>query len=189
MDAKYYHDCAGATTGQTCYVSCAQGYDLSGATSEYTCGSSGTISGSLPTCVAKAGSSGVPLAEQNLDLNINANCGGMVMGESCEFFVEVAEIFDSQPFGTSAPEARFRGPQQRVLLEASLGGQLDAGFDEPELMGLEIAGHVGLANNDWVQRPAQCRPLHCHGHKLLQRCGKGLLRAGAEGAQLHRGRT
>lgn len=66
-------------------------------------------------------------------------------------FVEGAEFFDAQFFGISSPEARFMDPQQRVLLEASLGGLLDAGFSKQELMGLEIAVHVGLANNDWIQ--------------------------------------
>ncbi len=66
-------------------------------------------------------------------------------------FVEGAEFFDAQFFGISAPEARFMDPQQRVLLEASLGGLLDAGFNKQELMGLEIAVHVGLANNVWIQ--------------------------------------
>ncbi|CAJ1361090.1 unnamed protein product, partial [Effrenium voratum] len=66
-------------------------------------------------------------------------------------FVEGAEFFDAKFFGISPPEARAMDPQQRMLLETSTNGLLDAGLEKSGLMGSEVSVHVGLANNDWIQ--------------------------------------
>ena len=79
---------------------------------------------------------------------------------------------------TSRSQARAMDPQQRLLLETSMNGLLDSGLSKQDLMGSEalasaeaesfwsfsdlchcvciacphqVAVHVGLANNDWIQ--------------------------------------
>eukprot|EP00439_Symbiodinium_sp_Y106_P081712 s190_g20.t2 len=66
-------------------------------------------------------------------------------------FVDGVELFDAKYFGISPPEARAMDPQQRLLLETSMNSLQDSSLERPGLMGREVAVHVGMTNNDWIQ--------------------------------------
>mmetsp|Transcript_63567 Transcript_63567/g.143147 ORF Transcript_63567/g.143147 Transcript_63567/m.143147 type:complete len:1272 (+) Transcript_63567:2-3817(+) len=76
-----YNDaaCSGTTTGSVCYVACADGYTLTGAPTAYTCETSGSFTGSLPTCTPEPCPGGWP-TDSDLD---TTGCDSLKTDETC----------------------------------------------------------------------------------------------------------
>jgi len=75
-DLNTPESCSSLTTGQMCSVVCADGYE--GGVAEYTCGTSGYLTGSLPTCTLKVCPNSLPLGK------LSNNCGdGVTFSSSC----------------------------------------------------------------------------------------------------------
>lgn len=72
--------CAGKTTGQTCVVDCADGYDLVGGAKLYTCQTNGSLTGWPPTCQARQCTEGVPTGS---DLKVGVTCNALKTAETC----------------------------------------------------------------------------------------------------------
>ncbi|CAK0831545.1 unnamed protein product, partial [Prorocentrum cordatum] len=64
-------------------------------------------------------------------------------------FVEGADLFDAETFGISRAEAEAMDPQQRHLLEASLGAFVRAGRRKDALIGVHGGVFVGQDKCDW----------------------------------------
>ena len=72
--------CADVTTGQTCLVSCAQGWELSSNATSYTCQGSGIASGSPPTCIPRT-CTGLGTLGAELD---TSGCDSRTTGQTCK---------------------------------------------------------------------------------------------------------
>jgi len=89
-EAFEFSACEGKTTNQKCIVGCAAGY--SGATSEYTCSTSGSFTGSEPTCTASTCTAGVPSGS---DLDVPSACNTLTTSGTCD--VSCAEGYTGSP--------------------------------------------------------------------------------------------
>ena len=72
----FVHDCRGMVFQEACSVTCAEGYEQSGAPSQYLCGQTGNIEGTLPSCTAKPCSNTVPAA-------YISTCNGITTDGTC----------------------------------------------------------------------------------------------------------
>eukprot|EP00439_Symbiodinium_sp_Y106_P060689 s154_g9.t1 len=78
LDGIYSHNCKSKRFGDTCGVSCATGYHLSGWGSQYVCGADGTFEGVLPQC------NGNPCQNTVDDPALDASaCNSLTTGEDC----------------------------------------------------------------------------------------------------------
>merc|ERR1711957_290666 len=61
LDAQYnVDDCADKVTAGICAITCAAGWTIDGAEGSQTCGADASFTGTLPTCLGVACSSGTP---------------------------------------------------------------------------------------------------------------------------------
>ncbi|CAE8680124.1 unnamed protein product, partial [Polarella glacialis] len=99
LSAYYQSDCANITTGSSCYVSCGNGYELSGNITQQTCEANGTFSGARPSCMPNLCTSGVP---DDADLNTSSGCSGLRTGESCNVVCANGYTGNSASFSCAA---------------------------------------------------------------------------------------
>lgn len=73
------HDCLGKAIGELCIVECADGYNISGTPSIYTCSTGGYYTGpGLPTCVPQPCTTSFPAG-----FGVIHNCSGVVTDGTC----------------------------------------------------------------------------------------------------------
>ena len=79
VGTSFFHNCKGKRFGETCGISCATGFHLSGWGSQLKCSADGTFTGSLPSCV------GNPCANSlGSDSSLESNqCNGLTTGQNC----------------------------------------------------------------------------------------------------------
>jgi acyl transferase domain-containing protein/acyl-CoA synthetase (AMP-forming)/AMP-acid ligase II/surfactin synthase thioesterase subunit len=74
--------------------------------------------------------------------------------------VRGVELFDPQPFGITAREARSLDPQHRMLLEVSWEALENAGLSPTRLHGTQTGVFVGISTSDYAQRLREQQPPH-----------------------------
>ena len=79
LDNRFYHNCQNKRFGETCGVSCATGYHLSGWGSQLACSADGTYTGSVPNCKGNPCSNPL-LSDATL---VSDTCSGLTTGETC----------------------------------------------------------------------------------------------------------
>lgn len=78
LSSQYEHNCRGMLFQDACAVSCAEGYTITGPASQYICGESGTIQGTLPSCTPNPCTNTI-----SPEIFQTSGCDGVTTGQSC----------------------------------------------------------------------------------------------------------
>jgi len=142
LDAQYNVDaCAGKVTDEICAITCAAGWTIDGAEGSQTCGADASFTGTLPTCLGVACSSGTPSGT-----GVTSNCDEKVTAETC-----LAQCDTGYKHASGSSDANFTCGVDAVFVGANLTCELDkkdsGAFPSAPLAGMLVALclHVGSA--------------------------------------------